>query len=68
MEKTRNNKKPTKELRGPDKNQTAGKAGYSRAEQDAQKNYEKSNLILTAILIGYFRQTMKIMLVCSQNL
>ena len=42
MEITRNNKKPTKELRGPDKNQTAGKAGYSRAEQDAQKNYEKS--------------------------
>ena len=38
MEITRNNKKPTKELRGPDKNQTAGKAGYSRAEQDAQKN------------------------------
>lgn len=42
MDKTGNNKKPTKELRGHDKKLSAEKAGYSRAEQDAQKNYEKA--------------------------
>ena len=42
MDKTESNKKATTKLRGHDKKQLAGKARYSRAEQDAQQKYEKS--------------------------
>ena len=42
MDKTESNNKATTKLCGHDTKQPAGKAGYSRAEQDAQKNYEKA--------------------------